>query len=224
VDGNGLQHPVPDRCHHWRHCYRDRTSDRRELAQRYCCCWSVVLWYHSWRTRAKQDERSARYSGLLVFAPLRRVWTCYRPSLHSQYSCGMAVELLPGHHLCRNHVDTLYHLLPVSSVSEITPRHLLTHFHSPPRYAQLHVHGKTQWQQFKELDFGGLLLFFGGMVLFLVGCSWGGTVYPWVSGHVLGTLISGIFTLIGFGFYGKSQRNTVLEQPLIAYRAICRQR
>jgi hypothetical protein len=33
------------------------------------------------------------------------------------------------------------------------------------------------------------------------GLSWGGGVYPWASGHVLGTLIVGIITLIAFGLY-----------------------
>lgn len=83
---------------------------------------------------------------------------------------------------------------------------LYTFFYHPPRYSQLHVHGKTQWQQFKELDFGGLFLFFGGMALFLIGLSWGGSVYPWTSAKVLCTLIIGIFTLIAFGFYGESFR------------------
>ena len=38
-------------------------------------------------------------------------------------------------------------------------------------------------------------------MLFLVGLSWGGTSYPWTSGETLGTLISGIFTLVAFVVY-----------------------
>ncbi|KAJ1335655.1 Fungal trichothecene efflux pump (TRI12) [Microdochium nivale] len=74
-------------------------------------------------------------------------------------------------------------------------------FYHPPSYAQLHVGGKSKAQQVKELDYIGITLFVSGCVLFLVGLSWGGIAYPWVSGHVLGTLISGIVILIIFAVY-----------------------
>lgn len=74
-------------------------------------------------------------------------------------------------------------------------------FYHPPRYEQLHVRGRTKWAQVRALDFGGLFLFCAGTTLFLVGLSWGGTVYPWRSAPVLGTLVVGIVTLIAFGFY-----------------------
>jgi MFS family permease len=41
----------------------------------------------------------------------------------------------------------------------------------PPTYDQLHVHGKTKWQQVKELDYVGIFLFIAGCVLFLIGLS-----------------------------------------------------
>ena len=53
-----------------------------------------------------------------------------------------------------------------------------------------------------ELDYGGIFLFTAGMVLFLIGLSWGGTVYPWKSARVLCTLLIGIACLVGLGFYG----------------------
>jgi hypothetical protein len=74
-------------------------------------------------------------------------------------------------------------------------------FYHPPTYDQLHVHGKTKWQQFKELDFGGLFLFLAGIVLFIVGLSWGGNTYPWKSAPVLCTIIIGLCCLIVFGLY-----------------------
>ncbi|KAK8024611.1 trichothecene efflux pump [Apiospora rasikravindrae] len=74
-------------------------------------------------------------------------------------------------------------------------------FYHPPRYEQLHVRGRTKWQQVRALDFGGLFLFCAGMTLFLVGLSWGGTTYPWRSAPVLATLIIGIVVLVAFGFY-----------------------
>ncbi|KAH8595966.1 fungal trichothecene efflux pump [Bisporella sp. PMI_857] len=71
----------------------------------------------------------------------------------------------------------------------------------PPTYTQLHVQGKSKWQQMKELDYGGLLIYFAGMVLSIIGLSWGGGTYPWVSGKVLGTLITGILCFVALPFY-----------------------
>jgi len=73
----------------------------------------------------------------------------------------------------------------------------------PPTYDQLHVHGKTKFQMFKELDFVGIFLYVAGLVLFLVGLSWGGTTYPWKSAAVICTIVIGFLTLVAFGLYGK---------------------
>ena len=67
-------------------------------------------------------------------------------------------------------------------------------------------------QEVREMDFGGIILFTGGLILFLVGLSWGGTVYPWDSGHTLGTLITGIVVLIIFVLY---EIFMPLRRPLI---------
>ncbi|EON99574.1 putative trichothecene efflux pump protein [Phaeoacremonium minimum UCRPA7] len=74
-------------------------------------------------------------------------------------------------------------------------------FYHPPKYNQLHVSGKTQWQQFKEMDFVGIFLFISGCVLFLIGLSWGGVTYPWASAQTLCTLLIGVGTLAAFGIY-----------------------
>jgi hypothetical protein len=74
-------------------------------------------------------------------------------------------------------------------------------FYHPPTYTQLHVHGKSKFQQFKELDFGGLFLFLAGIVLFIIGLSWGGTTYAWSSVQVICTIVIGLCTLIAFGLY-----------------------
>ncbi|RDW65649.1 trichothecene efflux pump [Aspergillus mulundensis] len=79
---------------------------------------------------------------------------------------------------------------------------ILYHFlYHPPKYAQLNVDGKTKWEMFKELDFLGIFLFIAGCVLFLIGLSWGGTSYPWVSAPTLCTLLIGITTIAAFVFY-----------------------
>ncbi|KIW08472.1 uncharacterized protein PV09_01374 [Verruconis gallopava] len=74
-------------------------------------------------------------------------------------------------------------------------------FYHPPKYDQLHVHGKTIAQQLKEFDYVGLVLYLAGVVILLIGLSWGGQAYPWSSAHVIATLVVGIATLILFGFY-----------------------
>ncbi|KAF2669510.1 fungal trichothecene efflux pump [Microthyrium microscopicum] len=74
-------------------------------------------------------------------------------------------------------------------------------FYHPPRFDQLHMQGKTKWQQFKELDFIGIVLFIGGTVVFLIGFSWGGSQYPWKSTQVICTLVIGGLVLVGFGLY-----------------------
>lgn len=71
----------------------------------------------------------------------------------------------------------------------------------PPSYNQLHVGGKTKWQQFKQLDFVGIFLYIAGVVLFLIGLSWGGQAYPWKSAEVIATLVVGGLTLAAFVCY-----------------------
>ena len=41
-------------------------------------------------------------------------------------------------------------------------------FYHPPKYDQLHVHGKTIPQQLKEFDWVGLVLYLAGIVIFLM--------------------------------------------------------
>jgi MFS family permease len=93
-----------------------------------------------------------------------------------------------------------YYLGIIFSALALVLFHFLYH---PPRYHQLHVGGKSRRQQLRELDFVGIFLFIAGCTLFLVGLSWGGTVYSWDSAHVLGTLLSGVAALALFGFYGE---------------------
>jgi MFS family permease len=86
----------------------------------------------------------------------------------------------------------------VSTLSGI----LYQFFYHPPTYDQLHVHGKTRWQMFKELDFVGIFLFISGTIVFLIGLSWGGGTYPWKSAAVICTLVIGGLTLVVFALYG----------------------
>jgi MFS family permease len=74
-------------------------------------------------------------------------------------------------------------------------------FYHPPTYSMLHTkHSKKSI--LKMFDIGGLVLFTAGLVIFLIGISWGGTSYPWKSGRVIGTIVGGAMMLVVFVFYG----------------------
>ncbi|KAH8901380.1 putative siderophore iron transporter [Thozetella sp. PMI_491] len=56
-------------------------------------------------------------------------------------------------------------------------------------------------QKIAALDLFGVGLFASGLTLFLVGLNLGGGLFAWTDSRVLGTLISGIVTLLGFAVY-----------------------
>jgi hypothetical protein len=79
----------------------------------------------------------------------------------------------------------------------------------------LHVGGKSKMAQLKTLDWLGIFLFSTGLVVFLIGMNWGGSAYPWKSGHVLGALFAGFGTLVAFCFW---EAYSGLDYPLIPMR------
>lgn len=87
-------------------------------------------------------------------------------------------------------------------IMEVVALVLYQFLYHPPRFDQLHE-GKTKMQAFRELDFGGIILFVAGFVIFIIGLSWGGTTYPWKSSQVIATLVVGGLLIIGFAIYGK---------------------
>lgn len=76
---------------------------------------------------------------------------------------------------------------------------LILVFYWPPDFLGLHPEGKTRSEQFLELDFVGLLLFSGGLTVFLVGIGFGGNPYPWTSSVVLApTIVGGLSVFVAF--------------------------
>jgi hypothetical protein len=61
--------------------------------------------------------------------------------------------------------------------------------------------GKTVWQQFVSLDWIGTFLLLSGLVLFLLGITFGGSQFPWVSAETLAPLCIGFVLLVILGFY-----------------------
>lgn len=61
---------------------------------------------------------------------------------------------------------------------------LIVHSYFPPTFDQKYAHRKTKRQVLQDFDFIGLVLLVGGLLIFLMGISWGGSLYPWKSAHV----------------------------------------
>lgn len=75
-------------------------------------------------------------------------------------------------------------------------------FYHPPKFQDKQaVHGKSKTQILKEFDWLGLFMFIAGCTLFIVGISWGGSLYPWKSAATIAPIVIGVLTLIGLGFY-----------------------
>jgi hypothetical protein len=74
-------------------------------------------------------------------------------------------------------------------------------FYFPPNYKMLHTSAAEQRSRWRLLDFGGVLLFTAGMVLLLLGISFGGSLFPWKSKIVITFIVIGFVVLIGFAFW-----------------------
>lgn len=67
----------------------------------------------------------------------------------------------------------------------------------PPTFHLLHS-DRSKMEQLKRQDLIGFVLFAGGLLLFIMGLSWGGVVYPWKSSHVIATIVVGFLALVAF--------------------------
>lgn len=84
-------------------------------------------------------------------------------------------------------------------------------FYFPPTFHEK-FRNRTKVQQLKEFDYVGTFLFLGGFTLFLLGLSWGGSVYPWKSAHVIATMVIGGITLVAFALW---EIFAYLKEPLL---------
>jgi MFS family permease len=76
-------------------------------------------------------------------------------------------------------------------------------FYHPPSFQMLHLEGKTVKQQIKLLDFWGIGFLCSGATLLLLGISWGGSSYPWMSAGSIAPIVIGGTLLVVFVIYGK---------------------
>ncbi|EME83053.1 uncharacterized protein MYCFIDRAFT_80615 [Pseudocercospora fijiensis CIRAD86] len=91
-------------------------------------------------------------------------------------------------------------------------------FYHPPSYSLLHVNGKSKLKQLASFDWIGMFLFSAGLTVFLIGLNWGGTTYPWKSGHVLGAFFAGIATMIGFCVWEAKCTNEYPLMPMVLFK------
>jgi MFS family permease len=82
----------------------------------------------------------------------------------------------------------------------------------PPTFDEKYKHKKTKRQVIQDFDFIGLILLVGGLLIFLMGISWGGQLYPWKSAHVIITIVVGFMTLVVFTIY---EAFVPLNEPLV---------
>ncbi|CAK7198490.1 hypothetical protein SEUCBS139899_001151 [Sporothrix eucalyptigena] len=82
----------------------------------------------------------------------------------------------------------------------------------PPTYEMLHARRAHNVSRWKMVDFVGILLFTAGLLVLLLGISWGGSIYPWKSAKVIGFIVGGaviLILLVVWEIYGAG------EYPLI---------
>jgi MFS family permease len=74
---------------------------------------------------------------------------------------------------------------------------LLTDSYFPPTFNMKHP-GERLKDYVTTFDYVGLFLFVGGLLIFLLGLSWGGSLHPWNSASVIATIVIGGVALIVF--------------------------
>ncbi|RAK94022.1 siderophore iron transporter [Aspergillus costaricaensis CBS 115574] len=88
---------------------------------------------------------------------------------------------------------------------------LLVLFYFPPGWDAKRGN-ESRVDGLKKFDYIGFLLYAGGLILVLLGLSWGGTSYAWHSAHVVAVLVIGFVCLLAFALY---EIFVPLQQPLL---------
>jgi hypothetical protein len=100
-----------------------------------------------------------------------------------------------------------YYIGIIYGVPSLTGTFLFYHPPSRPQYD----YEKSRWQEIKDMDYIGLLLFAGGFTIMSIGLSWGGTAaHPWGSASTLVPLTLGAVTIVACFVYD----STIAREPL----------
>lgn len=86
-------------------------------------------------------------------------------------------------------------------------------FYFPPTFYEKHRRDNADLAWWiKNFDYVGLLFFTAGFIVFILGLSWGGSVYPWKSVAVICSIVLGFATLVVFVLW---ECYMPLKEPLI---------
>lgn len=88
-------------------------------------------------------------------------------------------------------------------------------FYHPPTFLTKHGSDVSIMDEIMMVDYVGLFLFTSGVVLFLLGLSWGGSSYPWKSAAVISTIIIGGLLMIALAFW---EVYSNVKSPLLPLR------
>jgi len=80
----------------------------------------------------------------------------------------------------------------------------------PPPTFRMKNRDESRIHILKQFDYIGIILYTGGLLVFLIGLSWGGSAYPWKSAHVITTVVVGFCAIVAFFFW---QSFTTVEHP-----------
>lgn len=69
-----------------------------------------------------------------------------------------------------------------------------------------------KWEFVKDFDYLGVVIFVAGLLLAMMGLSWGGSLHPWKSAYVISTMAIGGILLIIFFLY---EAFVKLKEPLL---------
>ncbi|TKA78630.1 hypothetical protein B0A55_02676 [Friedmanniomyces simplex] len=114
--------------------------------------------------------------------------------------------------------NSFYFLIAINAVSALS----WYLFYHPPTFSMLHRQRLAK-DLFFSFDWIGVVLFSGGLAIFIFGLNWGGVLYPWNSPQVIATMVVGGITLFGILpayeiFISKKGRDTYL--PLHLFKNI----
>ncbi|KAF2020247.1 MFS general substrate transporter [Aaosphaeria arxii CBS 175.79] len=71
-------------------------------------------------------------------------------------------------------------------------------FYHPPTFHMKHGENASVVKYIKQFDYVGTALYTGGLLILMMGLSWGGSVHPWKSAYVIATLVVGFMSLVAF--------------------------
>ncbi|MCJ1302217.1 hypothetical protein MMC08_005020 [Hypocenomyce scalaris] len=97
---------------------------------------------------------------------------------------------------------------------------ILTFLFYHPRNQYIRETDRTRWQQVLDLDWGGTFLFTAGLVLFLLGISFGGTTYSWKSAGTIVPIVVGFLLLVATGVYEAKVDQTFPVMPPVIFRNV----